>query len=296
MKRSIVLAMLFCAVFGAAPPTPVPFEVPSVDDAMDIHGDPVHADLVIFSGGNEWFALPGLLAAFHREHPEIRHVFYETLPPGVLAEQMHAGALRVGDLILRLQPDIFISGKKRMEAERRIGMVEAPVVFATNVLGIMVKSGNPKHVKGLSDLGRADVRVAMPDPRTEGIARQIQIAYRKAGGDRLQETIMQRKVRDGTTMLTTIHHRQTPMWILDGKADAGPVWLTEALYQERIDSGIQAVHIPENDNVSALYLAAVVKRAAHVRAATLFTSFLTSPQAQAIYRSYGFRPATPREE
>ena len=71
---------------------------------------------------------------------------------------------------------------------------------------MMVKQGNPKHVKSLSDLGRADVRVAMPNPKTEGIARQIQIAYRKAGGDRLDETIMETKVRNGTAIFTSIHH------------------------------------------------------------------------------------------
>jgi ABC-type molybdate transport system substrate-binding protein len=263
---------------------------------MDRHGDPDGADLVVFAGGNEWFALPEVMAAFRRQHPEIKHVFYETLPPGVLAEQMNAGTLQMGELTLRLQPDVFMAGKKRMEAEVRDGMVDAPVTFASNVLGLMVKSGNPKHVESLVDLGRADVRVAMPNPKTEGIARQIQIAYRKAGGDRLDEAIMQDKARAGTTIFTTIHHRQTPMWIKNGRVDAGPVWISEALYQERIHSGIEAVPIPARDNVTGLYLAAVVKRSAHERAARAFIEFLMSPQAQHIYRSYGFRPAAPKEE
>ena len=298
MKGAFVLMTLLCVAISsvAAAPAPVQFAVPGADVAMDLHGDPAGADLVIFAGGNEWFALPKIIAAFRRQHPEIGHVFYETLPPGVLAKQMNAGALQVGELTLRLQPDVFMSGKKRMDAEMRDGMVDAPVIFASNVLGIMVKRGNPKHVKSLWDLGRTDVRVAMPNPATEGIARQIQIAYRKAGGELLEETIMQTKVREGTTMLTTIHHRQTPMWIEDGKADAGPVWISEALYQERIHSGIEAVTIPARDNVTGLYLAAVAKRAEHVRAARAFIEFLTSPQAQNIYRSYGFRSATPKEE
>lgn len=298
MKHAVVLIMLLSIAISdaTAAPAPVQFAAPGVDAVMDLHGDPNDADLVVFAGGNEWFALPAVIAAFQRLHPEVRSVFYETLPPGILAEQMHAGALQMDELTIRVQPDVFMSGKKRMEAEVRDGMVGAPVTFASNVLGIMVRSGNPKHLKGLSDLGRPDVRVAMPNPKTEGIARQIRLAYRKAGGEKLDDTIMDTKVRNGTTILTTIHHRETPMWIEEGKVDAGPVWVSEALYQERIHSGIDAIRIPEENNVTALYLAAVVKRAAHVRAAHAFTSFLMSPQAQAIYRSYGFRPATSREE
>lgn len=298
MKHPMVLMMLLCtAISGAAASAaPVPFTVPAVDIAMDLHGDPSDADLVVFAGGNEWFALQEIVAAFQRANPQIRHIYYETLPPGVLAQQMETGALELGELTIRVQPDVFIAGKRRMETEARKNMVGAPVVFASNVLGIMVKSGNPKRIKSLSDLGRADVRVAMPNPANEGIARQIQLAYRKAGGDRLDETIMDTKVRNGTTLLTSIHHRQTPMWIASGKVDAGPVWISEALYQERIKSGIEAIRIPAKDNVAGMYVAAVVKHAAHVRAAQLFTSFLMSPQAQSIYRSYGFRPATSKEE
>lgn len=298
MKRLtvFVLFLLAAAVSASAAPAPAVFKVPSLDAMTDFHGDPAGADLVVFASGNEWFAMPAVLAAFQRAHPEVRKIFYETLPPGVLAAQMRAGAIQVGEFTLSVQPDVFISGKRRMEAEVSEDLVDRPVVFASNVLSIIVKNGNPKNVKSLWDLQRPDVRVAMPNPKTEGIARQIILAYKKAGGDALEHAIMVTKVRNGTTMLTSIHHRQSPMWILEGKADAGPVWISEALYQERIHSGITAIRIPERDNVSGLYLAAVVKRAAHGRAAHAFTSFLTSPQAQAIYRSYGFSPPVSTEE
>src|SRR5690348_15695068 len=119
MQRAPMLMMLLCiATLGAsAPPAPVRFAVPRVDIAMDLHGNPARAQLVIFAGGNEWFALPAVIAAFQRSHPEVRRVFYETLPPGVLAQQMHAGELQMGELRIDVQPDVFMSGKRRMEAE-----------------------------------------------------------------------------------------------------------------------------------------------------------------------------------
>lgn len=281
--------MLFLlSAVSAAAAAPVNFTIPCVDTMADFHGDPAGADLVVFVGGNEWFAMPHILAAFQRTHPDVRKIFYETLPPGVLAEQIHSGAIRVGDFILTVQPDVYIAGERRMKAEERQSVVERPVLFASNSLGIIVKRGNPEHINGLVDFQRPGVRIAMPNPKTEGIARQIELAYKKAGGDALVHAIMVTKLHNGTTMLTSIHHRESPMWILEGKADAGPVWISEALYQERIHSGIMAIRIPERDNVTGLYLAAVLKHAAHPKAAREFTSFLASPQAQAIYRSYGF--------
>lgn len=297
MKRLIAVMLLLIGAVAATPvSTPVPFTVPCIDDVMDLHGDPVHADLVIFAGGNEWFALPEIVGAFKKAHPEARHVFYETLPPGILARQMESGALQVGDLTVRVAPDVFIAGKRRMKSEEQLGILNPSVTFASNVLGIMVKAGNPKQIRTLADLGRPSVRVAMPNPKDEGIARQIERAYNKAGGDALDTAIMQTKVRNGTTLLTAIHHRQTPMWLLAGKVDAGPVWISEALYQERIHSGLVAISIPEKDNATGLYLAATVKAAPHAALARAFTAFLTGPQAQAIYRSYGFRQPTSSEE
>ena len=37
----------------------------------------------------------------------------------------------------------------------------------------------------LADLGRADIRLAMPNPDTEGVTDQIKLSLKKAGGDAL---------------------------------------------------------------------------------------------------------------
>ena len=296
MLRTFALAAAAMLLTVGATPAPIDGTVPCVDQLMDIHGDPVGADLVIFAGGNQWFVMPELLAAFQKAHPEVKHIFYETLPPGLLAQQIENGALRIGEMTLSLHADVYLSGKKRMDVMREKGLVGAPVTYATNELAIMVKAGNPKHITSLADLGRSNVRVSMPNPKTEGIARQIELAYKKAGGDALERTIMVTKVGNGSTRLTQIHHRQTPMWLLDGRADAGPVWLSEALYQERIHSGLAAVRIPAKDNVQAIYLGATVKGAPHADAAQAFVNFLATPTAEAIYRSYGFASPKSTEE
>jgi len=54
------------------------------------------------------------------------------------------------------------------------GMLEAPAVpYVTNTLTIMVPKANPAKITGLADLGKPNVRLAMPNPEFEGIARSV---------------------------------------------------------------------------------------------------------------------------
>ena len=266
----------------------VTFSVPPVDEVKDLHGDPSRAQLVIFLAGNQYMLMPALLAKFREVHPEVRDVYYETLPPGIVAKQMEQGALQIGNLTVRVRPDVFMAGTRRMTMLRRAGFVHAAHVYAVNELAIMVHAGNPLHIESLRDLGRPRVRVAMPNPAWEGVGEQIDLAYRKAGGEPLEHAIMVTKVRAGSTILTRIHHRQTPLFILDRRADAGPVWISEALYQQRIGAPLQTVRIPASENVTARYEAAQVREAPHPALAKAFVEFLTTPAARAVYRAYGF--------
>jgi ABC-type molybdate transport system substrate-binding protein len=99
---------------------------------------------------------------------------------------------------------------------------------------------------------------------------------------------MEDKVKDSTTYLTQIHHRQTPMRIMYHQSDAAPVWYSEAFYQVMIKHPVDMVEIPASENVTATYVAGQMKNAPHVQAAKDFMDFLISPTAKAIYRKYGF--------
>lgn len=169
------------------------------------------------------------------------------------------------------------------------GSFSDTAVYAYNSLAIMVRRGNSKNIKSLSDLGRKDVLVSMPNPAWEGIGKQIEKAYVKTGGEALKERIMKAKVKDSTTFLTQIHHRQTPMRILYGQSDAGPVWYSEALFQKMIDHPIELIEIPEKENIKATYIAGLMKTAPHPEAGKDFMKFLRSDVAKTIYRKYGFQ-------
>ena len=61
------------------------FTVPEVDDMADFHGDLSNPKLVLYVGGNYYFAMAPLVAAFEKENPEYQgRIFYVTIPPGML--------------------------------------------------------------------------------------------------------------------------------------------------------------------------------------------------------------------
>ena len=269
------------------------FQVEDVDNVPDLHGNPVEAQLVLFIGGNQFMVLPDLIAGFETQHPELRgRIFYETLPPGILRRQMeHNGILTLGNLTLQARADVYEAGARVLAEMEQGGQVEKPVHYASNQLEIMVHAGNPRGIRLLQDLGNDDVRLSMPNPTWEGVARQIEDSLRKAGGEELARKVMEIKVKNGSTYLTHIHHRQTPMRILNGKSDAGVTWSSEVRFQEKIGNPIRGVVIPEKENTTAVYAAAVLRRAPHAAAARAWVSYLTSAEAQEIYRKFGFGPA-----
>ncbi len=264
-----------------------------IDNVPDLHGDPQNAMLVLFIGGNQFFVMPQLVAGFEQQHPELRgRIFYETLPPGVLRKQMEqGGAVTLGNLTLRVLPDVYEAGAGVLAELEQRNKVDHVAHYATNNLEIMVAQGNPKNIKGLSDLGGPTLRLSMPNPETEGVARQIADALKKAGGERLATAVYQTKVSDGTCYLTQIHHRQTPIRLMQGKSDAGVVWTSEVRFQERIGNPIEGVKIPAQQNIRVTYAAAVVKSAAHREAAEAWIQYLSSAQAQSAYQAFGFEPA-----
>lgn len=272
--------------WNIAPESKVQFTIPGIDNVPDLYGDINDPQLVVFFAGNQFMCVDSLLAAFKREYPQYQRIFVETLPPGILAKQIAGGSITVGNMRITLHPDIYTAGKAAIG--RMINLFSDTASYAHNSLAIMVSRGNPKKIKGLKDLGRPDVKVSMPNPQWEGVATLIEDAYVKAGGEALKKRIMETKVKDSTTYLTQIHHRQSPMRILYRQSDAAPVWYSEVYYQQMINHPIELIRIPENENVTNSYTAGLLKTAPHPAAARDFLNFLKSNTAKAVYRNYGF--------
>ncbi|CAB3769214.1 glycine/betaine ABC transporter substrate-binding protein [Burkholderia puraquae] len=267
------------------------FTVPQVDVLADFHGDLTAPKLVLFVGGNYFFAMAPLVAKFEEDHPEYRgRIYWETIPPGLLVKQIQAGGtITVGNMTWTVKPDAYFAGLGKINGLIADGTLAGPAVpYVTNQLTIMVRAGNPKRIASLNDLARPDVQLAMPNPAFEGVARQIRASLVKAGGDALARTVYDDKVRAGTTELTHIHHRETALFLMQGRADAGVLWQSESAFQEQVGHPLMHIDIPAEQNTTAIYAGAMVKDAPHPEAARKWLGFIQSPEAFRIFQRYGF--------
>lgn len=272
------------------------FSVPPVDVMVDFHGSLDQPALVLYASGNYFFAMKDLVQAFEAGNAAFRgKVFYETLPPGLLLKQMAAGGtVTSGNMTFTVPADVLmVEERATQELVKDSRLVDPVVSFATNDLAIMVPSGNPAHITGLRDLARSELTLIMPNPAFEGVARQIRASLVKAGGEDLAHQVYDTKVAEGTTVLTRIHHRQTPLFLMQGIGVAGVTWTSEAIFQEKIGHAIAHIVIPPEQNTRAVYSAAMVAHAPHPDAAQAWLDFLHSDAAFAALEPYGFRRVGP---
>ena len=102
---------------------------------------------------------------------------------------------------------------------------------------------------------------------------------------------MEEKVAKGETYLTRIHHRETINLLIENKFDAGPVWITEALYQKKKGT-LNYITIPkEHDVIGRYFIGLVKKRSQHPIEAGNFIKFMTGETAKKILADYGFGTA-----
>jgi len=265
------------------------FTIKGVDNIPDIYGDINDPQLVIFMGGNQFMVVDSLLAAFKRKYPQYERILVETLPPGLLYQQIISGSLIIGNMRITVKPDIYTAGKDNIAESKDLFDRTQP--FAATKLALMVQKNNPKQIKGLEDLAKKDIRISTPDKKIEGIGRNVEDAYIKAGGQELFNKIMIEKLKDNTTFVTQIHHRQSPMRILYDESDVAPVWETEIFYQKMLNHPVDIVQIPEQYNKLSISVAGILKDALHKEAANHFVDFLAGEESRSIFKKYGFEEA-----
>jgi molybdate transport system substrate-binding protein len=268
-------------------------EIPP-ERADDLHNLEIinKAQLILFMAGNQFMVMDDLKRLFQERHPEVEYIFYETLPPGLEFRQILAGgALFKGELVTG-SPDIYTSVTERaMEELKGRGYINDYFIYLHNRLVLMVPEGNPSGIKSVNDLGRSEVRISQPG-EMEDIAHYIVDMYAKAGGEALVKRIMEEKKAEGTTVLTVVHHRETPARIEKSVVDVGPVWATEVMNARRNGLKVEAVEpgesLDQRDKVN--YFLTKLKNAPNPGNADKFLNFIKSGEAQETYRKYGFVP------
>jgi molybdate transport system substrate-binding protein len=265
-------------------------------------GDDLHnlecadsADLALFVAGNQFMVMEELLTVFQNQYPGIKKIFYETLPPGLELKQILAGGALFQDNLIDVRPDVYASvsaaAMKQLEQNDFISG-EDYFLYLHNRIVLMVPETNPAQINSVQDLARSEVRISQPNPEYEDIAFHILDMYRQAGGEALVHRVMEEKRAEGTTILTVVHHRETPLRIKRGTVDVGPVWATEIQHARQTQLAVDMVDPGEglDQREEINYYICKLKDSGNPENGAKFLEFIRSPVAQGIYERYGFVP------
>lgn len=149
-----------------------------------------------------------------------------------------------------------------------------PAVFARNELVIVTKPGNPEGIESLADL--ADAGVISLCGAEVPCGRYAAEALTKAGVS-IDEADVTRGQNAGATLTA----------VSEGDAVAGIVYVTDA---EGAGEAVEAVAIPEAENVVATYPIGVLGSSEAPEVATAFMDYVLGDEGQAALLEYGFLP------
>jgi len=208
---------------------------------LDFHGDPQRAKLVVFSDGNHHMALEEALRAFLAHNPAVEEIFYTTTPPRVAIQMLRAGCLDIGNLRLSVVPHVFISPPSVLDELVREGyMSEHRKFMRSRGVVLLLKKDNPKQIASLRDLMRDDVKLFLSNPSTEKVSYQIYTdCLRRLGGHEslTLDFLAHPPGQPNPSKLIygeSIHHREAPQAVADGRADVALVFYHLALRYQRI--------------------------------------------------------------
>jgi len=253
------------------------------------------ADLILYVAGNQFMVMEELLSLFQQLNPEVKYIFYETLPPGLELKQILSGGAIFQGKMLPGIPDVYTAvNEEAMHRLEEEGLITEGnyFVYLHNRIVLMVKEGNPLNINSVLDLARDEVRISQPNPEVEDIGIHIVNMYREAGGEKLVYRIMEEKRAEGTAIFTVVHHRETPLRLQKNTVDVGPVWATEVIEAKKKGIRVEMVEpgekLDQRERVN--YFITSFKNAPHPENAQKFLEFIKSNRAQEIYEKYGFIP------
>ena len=124
---------------------------------------------------------------------------------------------------------------------------------------MLINKGNPKSITGIADLLRNDVRLTISNPITETASYSV---YKKTLLDVASEQALDVNAfnnlidKDSTQVVfgESIHHREVPQILYEGRADVGIVYYHLALRYTRIfPDDFELVEIESKANVYTDY-------------------------------------------
>jgi molybdate transport system substrate-binding protein len=214
---------------------------------------------------------------------------FETSHPGVRVAFNFGGSQNLRTQIEQGAPaDAFASANaKEMDALVAQNMIQsdAPKVFLTNQLVVILPEENPAGIDSLEDLGMPGLKLvlaaeAVPAGR---YAREILEKLNARFGAAYSDKVLANVVSNEDNI------RQAVTKVQLGEADASIVYVSDAVAVP----GLQKIEIPTEMNVVAEYPIATLAESMNPELANDFIAYVLSADGQATLKKWGFTPVVP---
>lgn len=205
---------------------------------------------------------------------------FEEQYPGVTVEGTYDSSGKLQTQIEEgLEADVFMSAAtKQMKALDEEGMIASDTIvnLLENEIVLIVPTGSDSKIDSFEKIGDA-ASIALGDPESVPAGQYAKEALTNLNvWDSIQD-----KVSFGTNVTEVLNQ------VAAASADAGIVYATDAA--SKADQVTVVAEAPEGSlEKKVIYPVAVVKATAHEDAAKAFVDFLQTPEAIAVFESYGF--------
>ena len=205
---------------------------------------------------------------------------FEEQYPGVTVEGTYDSSGKLQTQIEEgLEADVFMSAApKQMKALDEEGMIASDTIvnLLENKIVLIVPTGSDSKIDSFEKIGDA-ASIALGDPESVPAGQYAKEALTNLNvWDSIQD-----KVSFGTNVTEVLNQ------VAAASADAGIVYATDAA--SKADQVTVVAEAPEGSlEKKVIYPVAVVKETAHEDAAKAFVDFLQTPEAIAVFESYGF--------
>jgi len=172
----------------------------------------------------------------------------------------------------------------------------------TSTIVLLVRAGNPKHIRDWSDLIRPGIAVITPNPKTSGGARWNYLAAwawasKAYGGDGAKVLGYMKKLYGNVPVLDTGARGSTTTFVERGIGDVLIAWENEAhlALKESADNKFEIV-IPSlsiRAEPPVAVVDSVAKRHGTQKVAEAYLRFLYTAQGQALIAKNYYRPSLP---
>ena len=223
--------------------------------------DQLAGTITVFAAASLTEAFEVVASQFEQVHRKV-HVTLSFGPSSGLATQIMNGA----------PADVFASASgTNMQQLANASLVANPKTFARNRMIIVTPPGNPKRITGITDLAKADVKIALC---------QVQVPC----GSAAKQVFANARI-SVTPVTYEVDVKSVLTKVVFGEVDAGLVYVTDA---RSAGSTIASIVIPADVNVETVYPVARLVGSSNPDAAQAFIDFVLGDRGAAALAAVGF--------